>query len=155
MFYIPPFWYPPLQDDTDIITYIAGGQTGPQGEPGQAGPQGDRGPQGDPGPVGPQGEPGTPASTRCNIVDADYLVTADDMYVGVNSRRPVRVSLPVSPVDGAYYVIKLEMGSPIGNRKVTVATEDGSTIDNRPSIVLQNPYEYIHVIYRGNNWHVI
>ena len=44
------------------------------------------------------------------------------------------------------------MGSPIGNRKVTIIPPIGTTIDGLSSIVLQNPYETVTVLFHKGNW---
>jgi hypothetical protein len=93
----------------------------------------------------------------CNtiLIGEDYAAETDDCYIGVNSIGPVTVSLPVDISDGHQIVIKAEMGPPIGNRKVTLTTLDGSLIDDSPSFVLSVPYESVHVIRRGFAWHII
>jgi hypothetical protein len=98
----------------------------------------------------------SPAS-GCNtiLVGEDYECESDDCYIGVNSVGPVTISLPVDISDGHQIVIKAEMGAPIGNRKVTLVTLDGSLIDDSPSFVLTVPYESVHVIRRGFAWHII
>ena len=145
------------------------GPQGPVGEVGPAGPQGADGPKGPPGPqgaTGPQGEPGPqgPQGPGFNgdpiyntvLIDDDYIVSQDDAYIGVQTKKPIKILLPTGLEQGTLYVIKLEMSAPIGNRKVTIITEnDGITIDGRTSLVLQEPYEYVSLIYRGNGWHII
>jgi len=165
-----PYWtsplFLPLPDDVDIINYSAAGTQGPQGEPGPPGPTGPQGepgptgPQGEPGPVGPQGPP-SPSSGgdpiyNTILIDDDYIITQDDAYIGVKSTKPVEILLPTDPEQGTLYVIKLEMGAPIGNKKVKIITDNPSiTIDGNTSITLQNPYEFISLIYRGNGWHIV
>jgi hypothetical protein len=73
----------------------------------------------------------------------------------VQSKNPVTVTLLDNPLEGSHVTIKLEMGSPIGNRKVTVKTQGGSFIDGALTKVLQEPYEYITVLFRGGDWHII
>jgi hypothetical protein len=93
---------------------------------------------------------------RTTLIASDYIVEEEDVYVGVNSKEPVEVLLPIKPEEGSVYIVKLEMGPPVGNRKVTIITDNkGVTIDGKHSLTLQNPYESVTVIYRGNNWHVI
>ncbi len=97
------------------------------------------------------------SSSGCNtiLVGEDYECEADDCYIGVDSIRPVTISLPVDISNGHQIVIKAEMGSPMGNRKVTIKTIDGSKIDDSNSVVLTVPYSSLHFIYRGKNWHII
>ncbi len=169
MFY-PPLWPIFLPDDLDIINYTSNttpGPAGPPGPPGEQGPPGppgigEPGPQGEQGPQGPQGPPGPPAPKEpgdpiypTRLIDRDYTITETDTYIGVNAKKAVKITLPTNPSEGIFYIIKLEMGPPIGNRKVTIITADGSTIDGNTSVVLQNPYEYINLIFRGNQWHLV
>ncbi len=97
------------------------------------------------------------SSSGCNtiLVGEDYECEADDCYIGVDSIGPVTISLPVDISNGHQIVIKAEMGPPMGNRKVTVKTLDGSLIDDAPTFVLSVPYESVHLIYRGFEWHII
>ena len=157
--FFPPI---PVNDQVDIINYTSATTPGPPGPAGEAGPPGPAGgdgppgPQGDEGPPGPQGEPSMSAVYRTTLIASDYIVEEEDVYVGVNSKDPVEVLLPIEPEEGSVYIVKLEMGPPVGNRKVTIITDnEGVTIDGKDSLTLQNPYESVTVIYRGNNWHVI
>lgn len=149
-----------LSDGTEID---AGKVIGPQGQPGpqgDIGPKGDKGSKGDQGPLGPkgdagpQGEPG-PSCSNINtiLISEDYTASLEDWHIGVNSKNPVKINLPAAS-DGKQYIIKLEMPAPIGNRKVIVY---GGLhyIDGNTSITLQEPYETITLIYRGNSWHII
>lgn len=52
-------------------------------------------------------------------------------------------------------IIKVSMGPPIGNRKVTVTTADGALIDGDTEYVMQSAYESITVILQGDDWHVV
>jgi hypothetical protein len=47
------------------------------------------------------------------------------------------------------------MGPPLGNRKITIVTSDGSTIDGDYDYVIEVPYQSVHVICRGDNWWII
>ena len=179
-----PFWNPTLlpvlPEDVDIINFSSSSTPGPPGPPG---PQGDSGPKGDTGPAGPPGEQGPPGPQgeagpagaqgktgpqgpagpisgdpiyNTVLIDSDYTVSLDDAYIGVKSTKPITVKLPIEPPEGILYIVKLEMGAPIGNRKVTIKSLDPSVkIDGSLSIILQNPYEYISIIYRGHGWHVV
>lgn len=167
-------------DDVDVINYFGGGSmpgpigpAGPQGVQGVQGIQGEQGAQGIPGadgvqgsegaqgPAGIQGAQGTqgavgPSGTGTTIgntivVDRDYTATTKDYYIGVDSTGPVTITLPEHAQDGTQYIVKLQMGAPIGTRKVTV--KSSASIDNLNNIVLTNPYEALQVIYRSS-WHV-
>lgn len=145
-----PSFLPVREDGVDVINY-SGGVPGPQGEPGPPGPQGE------PGPPGPQGEPGPSSSGdpiyNTILIDDDYIPCQEDAYIGVKSNKPVEILLPTNLIEGTLFVIKLEMGAPIGNRKVKITTD--TTIDGNTSVTLQNPYESISVLYRGNGWHIV
>lgn len=140
------------------------GPAGPQGEAGPAGPQGDpgpTGPQGEPGPTGPQGPPGPSSPTEscinCSdniLIEKDYSVTDTDYYIGVKATKPLNVFLPLVPIEGKIYVIKLEMEPPVGNRKVTVKG-NGRLIDGKSSVVLENAYESITVLFRTDCWNIV
>jgi len=166
---ITPYQYIPvfIPNDNDLFINYQGtsqsGPPGPAGPTGPAGPQGEQGPQGvpgEPGAQGPQGVPGEPGAqgppgtTIYPTVStgSNYNATLDDCYIGVNSKEPTTINLPSNPEDGKFYVIKLEMGSPIGNRKVTIIPPIGTTIDGLSSIVLQNPYETVTVLFHKGNW---
>jgi hypothetical protein len=47
------------------------------------------------------------------------------------------------------------MGPPLGNRKITITTNDGSTIDGDASYVMEVPWESVHVFCRGGNWYIV
>ncbi len=150
-------------DDIDIINYTStgspgpAGPPGPPGAPGEQGIQGDQGLQGDPGTPGAQGEPGPigppgPALNRNTIiVDEDYTATETDYYIGVDSKGPVTITLPEDAPRGTEYIIKLQMGAPIGTRKVTV--KSSTSIDNVNNIILTNPYEALQVLFQSA-WHI-
>lgn len=88
-------------------------------------------------------------------VSEDYECSDSDCYIGVNSSGPVSISLPVDSGDGKQIAVKAQMGPPLGNRKVTINTLDGSLIDNEPTYVITIPYESVHIIRNGFNWWVI
>lgn len=137
----------PVSDDDLTINYTGAAQQGPQG------PQGPPGPQGEQGPQGQQGVPGVynPPSTR--VVSEDYQASSTDSYIGVNSQNPVTINLPENCEDGTTIIIKLEMGAPIGNRKVTVRAN--SLIDGKPSYVMTVHYQHVELIYRAGNWWIV
>lgn len=180
-FFVPPLWIPPLVEDNDMTFFVTSGTgpPGPQGPAGPAGPQGDPGPQGpqgekgepgaqgEAGPEGPQGiqgeqgEPGPPGppgpASESNTIQihSDYYATEDDFYIGVNSDGPSTVHLPKDAEDGCQIVVKAEMKPPLGNRKITIITQDGSKIDGASSYVIQVSHESLWVIKCGSNWHII
>lgn len=168
---LPPFvpiFVPPTDNDL-FISYSGAtqpgppGPVGPSGPPGPQGVQGEQGIQGLPGAdgsqgvqgePGPQGPPGTTIYPTIST-GSSYQITDDDCYIGVNSKEPTILKLPEEPEDGTFYIVKLEMGSPIGNRKVTLVPPGSCTIDGKTVITLQNPYETITVIYHKDNWFTI
>lgn len=173
---LPPL--PLLVDDRDLLINsiihnpaIAGvqgppgpqGPQGPQGEPGpqgEAGPQGlqgEPGPQGEAGSQGPQGETGPIGSVNpltTTIVTKNYTALDHDDYIGVVCEEPITITLPLSPTVGNLLIVKLEMSAPIGNRKVTIHG-NGSLIDGVTQRTLQQPYECLRLLFRGNEWHII
>jgi hypothetical protein len=107
------------------------------------------------GPEGPRGDAAPPGDIETVLVSEDYESTIDNCYIGVNSDRPVTISLPVDISDGHQIAIKAEMGTTLSKRKVTIKTLDGSLIDGSPTFVLSVPYQSVHLIRRGLNWHII
>jgi len=130
------------------------GNTGPQGiqgETGAQGIQGATGPQGIQGPTGPTGPSGTQGLGNTIIVSENYTAKLTDYYIGVDSQGPVTITLPDDAPKGTQYIIKLQMGAPIGTRKVTV--KSGTNIDNVGIIILTNPYEALQVLFQSA-WHI-
>ena len=130
-----------------------GGPTGATGPQGPTGPEGTGG--GQTGATGPTGPAGTGCCGPCILVSEDYQALSTDYYIGVNSTAPVTVTLPEDCTDCQQLIIKAEMGPPLGNRKITVTTSDGSTIDGSSSYVIEVPYQSVNIICRGGEWHII
>jgi len=112
------------------------------------------------GPPGPQGNPGPPGpSGSCSCATAtiteDYLATETDCYIGAQLKEKATVTLPGSVAAGTKYIIKLEFGAPVGNRKLTVQPESPALINGVTAITLTTPYESVNVIYNNNNWWTI
>ena len=131
------------------------GPPGPQGEPGNTGPQGLQGESGPAGQQGSQGEPGSANPLATRLIKTSSILGDEDTYVGVQSSGPITVTLPPHTEEGNWVIVKLEMSAPIGNRKVTVTTSDGSLIDGVNNKTLQQPYECLQVVYRAATWHII
>lgn len=129
---------------------------GPPGPPGEPGPPGPPGPQGEPGKQGEKGDPGE-CVCKCKsiLVSDNYTATCDDYYIGVNSDKPVTISLPENCTDCCEIIVKAEMGPPLGNRKVTVTTTDGSYIDGKDKYVMEVPYQSVNIFCRGGDWYII
>lgn len=143
------------------------GTQGPQGEPGAQGAQGEpgtpgtQGEQGEQGPIGTQGPQGTQgaqgktgsaAKLNCKkiTIDQNYTVVKDDFYIGVDSVNPITITLPTE--FECELVIKVEMGPPIGNRKITIKPQNNQRIDGEDSLVLEIPYQYVTLIHNRDNW---
>jgi hypothetical protein len=88
-----------------------------------------------------------------------YEVLPETTHIGIrNLYSKTRIILPEgSPKLQACPIktIKLEMGPPIGNRRVTIESADGALIDNDADFILQVPYECVTLIHRGDDWHII
>ena len=133
------------------------GYTGSQGYTGSVGYTGSigyTGSQGEPGPQGPKGECECEGCTAV-LISQDYTASESDGYIGVNSEGPVTITLPYDFENCTTITIKLEMGAPIGTRKVTLVPVDPSTIDGEDSYVMETPYEYVTVLIRAGNWYII
>jgi hypothetical protein len=133
----------------------ATGSTGPEGPQGATGPIGETGATGEPGTSGPPGATGE-CSCRCQavLVYQDYDATVDDYYIGVNSTGPVTITLPPDPGSCIEILVKAEMGPPLGNRKITITTSDGSLIDGETEYIIEVPWQAVHLIY-GAGWSII
>jgi hypothetical protein len=132
------------------------GATGPQGIEGPPGPAGEPGPPGEPGPIGPPGPSGEcDCECRRIMVSEDYNAQVDDYYIGVNSTGPVTITLPTDCGSSCEIIVKAEMGPPLGNRKITVTTEDGSMIDGSLSYVIEVPFQSVNLICRDGDWFII
>lgn len=89
------------------------------------------------------------------LVETNYVASEQNHYIGVNSKKPVTILLPENPKDGKVLIVKAQMRPPIGDRKITITTSDGSTIDGYSNYVIQVSNEFVHLIYHGDAWHVI
>jgi hypothetical protein len=116
-------------------------------------------PPGPPGEKGDKGDKGDTGNSDCIVdtllIDSTYYATEDDCYIGVNSEGPTTVYLPKEPPDGKIIIVKAEMKPPLGNRKITITTQDGTLIDSYTEITIQVSHESVTLIYRGESWHVI
>ena len=134
------------------------GESGSQGYQGENGSQGAQGYQGVNGTPGAQGSPGAQGKTgsaaklNCKkiTIDSDYTVVKDDFYIGVDSINPITITLPTE--FECELVIKVEMGPPIGNRKITIKSQNNQRIDGEDKLVLEIPYQYVTLIHNRDNW---
>lgn len=99
--------------------------------------------------------PGGNCACSTKTVTSSYSIQSSDYYIGVNSTGPTTITLPASPEDCLKFVIKLQMGAPIGNRKVTVIPQSPATIDGQTSYVMTVPYESVTVISNSGEWWII
>jgi len=88
-----------------------------------------------------------------------YNLENDTLYIGVNN--PFDETKIVLPQDGSIgcqiKIIKLEMGPPIGNKKVIVVPFDTDTqqIDGKGSYTLKTPYGVVSLVYNQGNWFIV
>lgn len=112
------------------------------------------------GPAGPQGPMGDSgelheASFGTTLVSDDYGCTNDDCYLGVNSSGSITITLPVDIGDGHQIAVKLEMPMIDEDQEITIATNDGSTIDGALSYTMTEPWQSIHLFSRGGHWFIV
>ena len=86
-----------------------------------------------------------------NGVTANYIATATDEYIGVNSTNLVTVTLPAG-ITGRQYIIKEERGS--GTGKVNVQGTALETIDGSPFKQL-TANASLSVVFRAGTWRII
>lgn len=132
------------------------GNQGPQGDIGATGPTGATGPQGPRGDQGDIGASGPPGECDCCdksiVVHQNYTVKSEDFYIGVDADKSVTILLPESSFDCPEKIIKSEMGPPMGNRKIIIRASGNVLIDNKKSITLEEPYEFLRLYYRNGRW---
>ena len=95
--------------------------------------------------------------TRTTTVDSTtaYYATDAEFYIGISSEKPVTVYLPATAADGKIIIIKAEMKPPLGNRKVNIATTDGSTIDGYSDASITVSHGARVLIRNHNQWFII
>lgn len=106
------------------------------------------------GPTGPQGPAGPSGGTtrRTVTIVQDYVASYDDYYIGADLFDAAKVTLPNGVVDGTEYVIKLQYGAPVGNRKLTIEATAPALLNGVTSLTLNTPYQVVSVIYNNGNW---
>ena len=92
--------------------------------------------------------------TKARTITSTYYSTADEFYIGVSSEKPVTVYLPATPSNGKIIIIKAEMTPPLGNRKITIATTDGSTIDGYSDVTITVSHDCKRFIYNNKGWRI-
>lgn len=97
--------------------------------------------------------------TKSDETPYEYSMGASTYYLGINNQYgATKVFLPEQSNELSkcpVKIIKLEMGPPIGNKKVTIEGSDGALIDGESDYRLQVPWESITLIRRGDDWHII
>jgi hypothetical protein len=91
---------------------------------------------------------------KTTLVKESYNVSPDDCYVGVNAEKATTITLPKKPSDGKVVIVKAEMKPPLGNRKVTITTADGTLIDGYENCIIQVSNETVRLIFR-DGWRII
>ena len=89
------------------------------------------------------------------VIYKHYTTTSDDYYIGVDTEKPLTITLLPNAEDGQEYVIKAEMKPPIGKRSITIDTSDESKIDGYSSHVISVSHDFVKLFRRGGNWHII
>lgn len=112
------------------------------------------GPPGPPGAEGPPGPSGVPTRATRTITQSS-LATVEDYYIGCDLQDEAELLLPSGVPPGTEYVIKLEYGSPVGNRKLKVVAQAPATINNSSSTTLTTPYQVLRVIFNNSKWWTI
>lgn len=88
------------------------------------------------------------------VVSESYNVSPDDCYVGVDAEKATTITLPKDPSDGKVIIVKAEMKPPLGNRKVTITTADGTLIDGYQNCIIQVSNETVRLLFR-DGWRII
>ena len=91
---------------------------------------------------------------KTTLVKESYNVSPDDCYVGVDAEKATTVTLPKDPSDGKVIIVKAEMKPPLGNRKVTITTADGTLIDGYQNCIIQVSNETVRLLFR-DGWRII
>ncbi len=108
--------------------------------------------------VGPPGPPGP--SGGCNpfnttTIFEDYSCSEADYYIGVQITEEATITLPENPQNGIQYIIKLEFGPPVGNRKLKIKASGSSLINGNGDITMNTGYQVTKLISNNNNWYLI
>lgn len=131
------------------------GSTGIKGSTGVTGQTGSSGSTGIQGATGITGATGPGFECATKTVSDDYTIVVTDYYIGVDADEAVTITLPKKPEDCLEYIIKAQMGPPLGNRKVTIVPQGTATIDGVIEYEMTIPYESVTVISNDGNWWII
>ena len=88
-------------------------------------------------------------------IRSDYHARDGDAYIGICSEKVLTVYLPPAARDGQIIVVKAEMKPPLGNRKINIATTDGSTIDGYSEDCITVSHGSKTFIRNNGNWFII
>jgi hypothetical protein len=106
------------------------------------------------GPPGPPGPSSPSKSCVCSTttITKDYCATEKDCYIGAQLKDKAILTLPDTVPAGTKYMIKLEFGAPVGNRKLIIEPKSPALINGVTAITLTTPYESVNVIFNNNHW---
>lgn len=105
--------------------------------------------------TGSQGAPGSGEICSAKTVSNDYTVLVSDYYIGVKSTHSTTITLPSDPTDCLTFLIKAQMGPPMGLKKIKVVAQGSATIDGLTEYIMTIPYESVTVISNGGNWWIV
>lgn len=96
-----------------------------------------------------------PGRIKTRTIDSTYHSASDESYIGVASEKPITVYLPENPSNGKIIIVKAEMTPPLGHRKITISTSDGTKIDGYNDTIINVSHDYKCFIFNNNGWHII
>ena len=100
------------------------------------------------------GEDDSNCILNATLVSESYNVAEDDCYIGVDAEKATTITLPTNPVKGKVIIVKAEMKPPLGNRKITITTDDGTLIDGYQNCIIQVSNETVRLLFR-DGWRII
>jgi len=80
----------------------------------------------------------------------------DYHFIGVDTTsQPITITLPsISSIATGKILLVKDEGGNAGTNAVTVATNDGATIDGSTTVKLDSDYASISVYFSGTGWHL-
>lgn len=123
-------------------------------------PRGPRGKRGKRGPQGIQGPAGRDGSfNNCldmTLVDDNYSVSKECMFVVVNSSKDITIDLPDEVPDGKLLVIKVLSAPPHQNsREITLKSDGAGMIEGDFSFVLRGANECLVMFCFKGDWFIL
>lgn len=96
------------------------------------------------------------AYTAINAANSPYTVLSTDYYISVDSSGgPVTINLPNAPNANTKFIIKDRTGSAFGPDTILVKSLGGiTTVDQQPSVTIQDPFESISLLYHSANYEI-